>query len=230
MRVPARAPITSSDRPPAAGLTTQIANTTVTNDTDGSLTNGTKYYYVVSAVNSNGESGNSAEVNAIPNVIPVAPSGLSAMAGNAQVVLSWSATTGAATYNVYRGTVSGGPYSKISSSSTTGSTDSTVTNGTTYYYVVTAVNSAGESGNSNQVKAIPSAPATTVHVSVDVFTNRHPISPYVYGGAFPKDAATITDSGLPMVRWGGNGASTYNWELGTTNADNRAAGRPGGAR
>jgi hypothetical protein len=57
-------------------------------------------------------------------------------------------------------------------------------------------------------------------VTIDVLANRHTISPYVYGAAFPKDAGTITDLGLPVVRWGGNGASTYNWQLGTSNADN----------
>src|SRR5271154_3024029 len=63
-------------------------------------------------------------------------------------------------------------------------------------------------------------PATNVTISVDVFSNRHPIGAYVYGGAYPKDAPTITDSGLSVVRWGGNAASTYNWNLGTDNADN----------
>jgi len=59
-----------------------------------------------------------------------------------------------------------------------------------------------------------------VSANVDLMANRHAISPYVYGGAFPADAAHITDSGTTVVRWGGNGASTYNWQLGTTNADN----------
>jgi hypothetical protein len=62
------------------------------------------------------------------------------------------------------------------------------------------------------------APATTVHVSLDVLANRHIISPYVYGGAYPKDAATITDSGMTEVRWGGNATSRYNWQAGTNNA------------
>ncbi|MGA9042753.1 MAG: glycoside hydrolase family 44 protein [Terriglobales bacterium] len=66
----------------------------------------------------------------------------------------------------------------------------------------------------------PPPPPPAVAVTVNVLTDRHSISPYVYGGAFPQDAATITDSGLPVVRWGGNGASTYNWKLGTSNADN----------
>jgi len=66
-----------------------------------------------------------------------------------------------------------------------------------------------------------SAPAVqTVHVTVDVLSNRHPISPYVYGGAYPKDAATITDSGITVVRWGGNATSRYNWKAGTYNAAN----------
>jgi hypothetical protein len=42
----------------------------------------------------------------------------------------------------------------------------------------------------------------------------------VYGGAYPKDAPTITDSGLTVVRWGGNATSRYNWKLFTNNAAN----------
>jgi hypothetical protein len=151
---------------------------------------------------------------------PSAPTGLTATAGDKQVGLTWSASSGATSYNVKRSTATGGPYAQVANTVVTNDTDASLVDGTTYYYVVSAVNTNGESANSGEVKATPSAPVTTVHLTVDVLTNRHPISPYVYGGAFPKDAATITDSGLPMVRWGGNGASTYNWELGTTNADN----------
>lgn len=63
-------------------------------------------------------------------------------------------------------------------------------------------------------------PATNVNVTVDVFSNRHPISPYVYGGAYPQDPAHVTDSGTTVVRWGGDGTSTYNWKLFTDNAAN----------
>ena len=69
----------------------------------------------------------------------------------------------------------------------------------------------------------PSAgtPATTnVSVAVDVLSNRHTISSYVYGGAYPQDSPTITDSGLSVVRWGGNSTSRYNWQLFTYNAAN----------
>ena len=51
------------------GPYTQIATEAGTSDTDTGLTNGTKYFYVVSAYNSAGQSANSAEVNATP-VLP----------------------------------------------------------------------------------------------------------------------------------------------------------------
>jgi fibronectin type 3 domain-containing protein len=73
------------------------------------------------------------------------------------VTLTWAASTSSvAGYNVYRGTVTGGPYTKINSSLITGHTytDSTVVSGTEYYYVATAVDSSGnESVNSNEASA-----------------------------------------------------------------------------
>jgi hypothetical protein len=76
------------------------------------------------------------------------------------VDLTWNASSGAVGYNIYRGTVSGGPYTMINTSldSTTAYTDSTVVSGQTYYYVATAVNSESEeSGYSNLAQAaIPS--------------------------------------------------------------------------
>ena len=206
----------------SGGPYTQVTAPTTTSDTDAGLTNGTLYYYVVSAVNSAGESGNSSEVSAIPTAgsIPAMPTGLTATAGNAQVTLSWNASSGATSYHVKRGTTIGGPYTQVGAPTTTSDTDTGLTDGTPYYYVVSALDSAGESANSGEVNATPVASSASVHVTVDVLTNRHPISPYVYGGAYPKDAPTITDSGLSVVRWGGNATSTYNWQLHTNNADN----------
>jgi HYDIN/CFA65/VesB family protein len=78
------------------------------------------------------------------------------------VDLSWTASTSAvAGYNIYRGTVSGGPYTRINASlePATLYTDSAVQAGQTYYYVTTAVDSSGvESGYSNVVQAVVPTP------------------------------------------------------------------------
>jgi Cep192 domain 4/HYDIN/CFA65/VesB-like, Ig-like domain/Abnormal spindle-like microcephaly-assoc'd, ASPM-SPD-2-Hydin len=75
------------------------------------------------------------------------------------VNLTWnaSASSNVVGYNVYRGTASGGPYTQSNSSldTTTSNTDTTVQSGQAYYYVVTAVDSAGaESAYSNQTTAV----------------------------------------------------------------------------
>ena len=78
------------------------------------------------------------------------------------VNLNWGqSSSGAVGYNVYRGTVSGGPFSKLNSSmnSTTNFVDNNVQAGSTYFYVTTAVSSTGtESSYSNQVKAVIPTP------------------------------------------------------------------------
>lgn len=79
------------------------------------------------------------------------------------VTLSWNASTssGVDGYNLYRGTVSGGPYTRLNSTlnTTMSATDNTVVAGQTYYYVTTAVNAAGtESAYSNQVQAVVPSP------------------------------------------------------------------------
>jgi fibronectin type 3 domain-containing protein len=208
----------------SGGPYTTISSSVMTNFTDTTVTNGTKYFYVVSAVNLASESANSTEVNATPVAPaqpPATPTGLAATPGNAQVSLSWNASTGATSYHVKRSTTSGGPYTTISSPTTTSSNDSTVTNGTAYFYVVSAVNGSGESANSSQVSAIPAGGvAAAVQVTVDALSNRHAISPYVYGVNFPANTAYITDSGATMIRWGGNAATNYNWKNFDTNAAN----------
>ncbi|HWD91725.1 MAG TPA: chitobiase/beta-hexosaminidase C-terminal domain-containing protein, partial [Verrucomicrobiae bacterium] len=72
-----------------------------------------------------------------------APTGLSAIAGNALVNLSWNASPGATNYNVKRATASGGTYTTIASVAGTSFTDNGLANGTTYYYSVSAVYSPG---------------------------------------------------------------------------------------
>jgi hypothetical protein len=78
------------------------------------------------------------------------------------VDLSWSASSSLIVgYYTYRGTQSGGPYTKLNPSPLTDTSysDGTVQSGTTYYYVVTSVDSEStESSYSNQVTAAVPSP------------------------------------------------------------------------
>jgi hypothetical protein len=82
--------------------------------------------------------------------------------GTHVVDLTWHASTSVvAGYNVYRGAVSGGPYTKLNSSSVSGTTymDKSVQAGQEYYYVVTAIDSNNdESAYSNQTSAVVPSP------------------------------------------------------------------------
>lgn len=147
----------------AAGVTTttgaKIVNAAspqvVTN-----LTNGTAYYFVVTAVNGAGESVVSNEVSTAPvPPAPAKPSGIVVSGGDGQVTVSWGAVTGATSYNIYYGTAAGvttGAGIKVANV-TTPQIVTGLTNGTPYFFVVTAVNAGGESGVSSEKNATPAA-------------------------------------------------------------------------
>ena len=138
---------------------------------DTTATNGTTYYYVVTALDSGtpaNESNYSSEASATPlseeEMPPAAPSGLTVTSGDQTADLAWTApTTNAdgsfmsdlAGYNVYRGTESAtGTFSKLNSSlhSSTSYNDTSLTNGTTYYYYVTAVDTDDNESQASSVK------------------------------------------------------------------------------
>jgi fibronectin type 3 domain-containing protein len=132
-----------------------------------SLTNGTRYYFRVTAVdNAQNESGYSNEVNAKPGdyVPPSAPQTLVATdSSSGTITVKWRKNTDAdfLRYRIYLGALPG-PTSKIDSTtagvSDTSKTFSGLVNGTRYYLRITAVDSAGnESAYSNEVSAMPSA-------------------------------------------------------------------------
>jgi len=86
---------------------------------------------------------------------PDAPTGLT-VTGNAPITLSWNSVSGATSYNVYRGTISGGLSTKTrvaSNINATTFTDMSTLVGTTYFYQVTAEDSDGVSDASNEVNA-----------------------------------------------------------------------------
>lgn len=188
----------------SGGPYTTIASPTSTGLVDNAAANGTTYYYVVSAVNSVGQSTNSNEANATPQLAaPQAPTNLTTTAGNGQVQLTWTASFGADSYNIKRAEVSGGPYTTLNSSTTVGYTDTGLTNGTTYYYVVSALNNAGESSDSAEKSATPIVqPAATPiinpnggtyfgSVSVSLSSANGASLYYTTNGTDPTQASTL---------------------------------------
>jgi len=201
------------------GPYTTISSPTAANLTDTGLTNGTAYFYVISAVNSTGESANSAQASATPAAptqAPAAPAGLIATGGNAQVALTWTASSGATSYHVKRATTTGRPYTQVAAPTAANFTDTGLTNGTTYFYVVSALNSIGESANSAQASATPANTPVDVTITINP-ANTHAISPYIYGLNF-YFGNTDPPPMLTMDRDGGNRWTAYNWETNASNA------------
>lgn len=148
-----------------------LPNVFTTSTNDGTVTNGTVYYYVVTSLNHTEESANSGQASAAPNyATPGAPIGLSATGGSGSVSLIWSVPGGTVVptgYNVYRSTSSGSGYTLLLPNLTgTSATDSTAVNGTTYYYVVTALNHTVEGQYSNQASAIPNWKAPGIPIGL----------------------------------------------------------------
>lgn len=125
------------------------------------LSNGTAYYYVVTAVNLRGEGVISQQSSATPNyTAPGAPGGVSSAAGNTQVTVSWNSVSGATAYNIYWRTQTGvttANGTKISNA-TSPYVHTGRTNATAYYYIVVAVNSGVEGPSSLETNATPLPP------------------------------------------------------------------------
>src|SRR4029077_21262677 len=122
----------------------------------------TTYFYVVTASNGTCSSGNSAQSSTTTATCtctpPAAPTGV-ATSGITQTgaTVTWTASSGATSYKVFRSTTSGGPYTQVGTSATTSFADTGLTCNTTYFYVVTASNGTCDSGNSAQGSATTSA-------------------------------------------------------------------------
>ena len=172
-----------------------LGSTSATSYTNTGAKEGVTYYYKVTAVNDIGESEPSNIVSGQVKTVtpkpaaPVVSIGHSAASGKPQ--LTWSAVTGAASYNVYRATAENGSYSLLGSVTVTNYTNTGAKEGVTYYYKVTAVNDSGEGEYSNivsgKVKSVtpkPSAPVVKI-----------------------GNSAT---SGKPMLTWNAvSGATSY---------------------
>jgi titin len=146
--------------------TTVVANTgtTATAFTVGNLTAGAPQTFRVAAVTTGGYGAYSVNVSATAAGLAIAPSGLTATAGNTQVSLSWTAPTSTggssiSAYVVERSADGGATWSTVSSSvATTTYVVTGLTNAVSYSFRVSAVNASGA--------GIASLPATAVPFGV----------------------------------------------------------------
>ena len=138
-----------------------------------------------------------------------APTGLSAVPNNNQVVLNWTASTGATGYTVKRALVSGGPYTLIASPSGTTYTDTTGTNGSTYYYVASATSGTDESADSAEASATINVIGTGV-TSTTLVRHSGTGSSSTYGDALSFDVSvsgSSTPTGMVTLKDGGIGGT-----------------------
>jgi fibronectin type 3 domain-containing protein len=166
------------------GPYTVIGSTSDLSYTDLWLTDGTLYYYVVSAQNPSGSSPNSAQVVGRPS-LPV--TGLATVVSNNIVKLSWDPFSGVTGYTVERGTRSGGPYTAIATGVTgTTYTDNSVQSGAVYYYAVVGAFYGGFStALSREASAVTSLAAPNLTASL-------------YGTNGIRLALSTTDAVLPQ--------------------------------
>ena len=127
-------------------------------------------------------------------LVPSAPYGLRAVAGNGQVTLSWIAGAGASSYNVYRGTAAGAETLYQTGVTDATFTDGAATNGTKYFYFVTARNDVGDGSGSAEASATPTAgaaPVYQINCGSNVAVSPFQADQYFTGGGTAGTGASI---------------------------------------
>ena len=166
-----------------ASNASQIADIAGTSFNDTDIDPDTTYYYFVAAYNTEGESARSIDDSGYRNsALPDTPTSISASDGTSttQIQISWSTSTSAIGYRLYRSESSlfSGAV-QLQDSAVTSYTDTSVDPHKTYYYFATAYNNDGESpptaGDPGHIiPPTPSAPGSisasdgthTTHVEV----------------------------------------------------------------
>ena len=155
-----------------------------------------------------------------PQPKPPAPTNLTATAGTQQVSLGWIASSGATSYNVKFAIASGGPYQAVATVTSPGYTHLGLASGITHYYVVTAVNSGGESDNSNQASATPAAGGGTNDIHSAAYIGYFNIS---FTGTYTRfgSSTSVTDAYWILQKGDGTLSASLDDNIGalTTSGD-----------
>ena len=170
-----------------------------------SLSPGTTYYFSVRATNSSVATSTSDELNATTAVgAPV----ISLTATPTVATITWSAVSGASSYNIYRSLTSGTGFAKISDSYVgTSFSDTGRTNGTTYYYKVTA-NNGIESAYSTEASIQPIESFSVISAVASSSSQIVVTRPTVVG-ASTYDILYSTTSGGPYTTVATAGVNPY---------------------
>ncbi len=182
------------------GLNYSIVTTTTSrNYVDTSVVTGVIYKYKVTANNSNGESGDSNVVTALPLGQITEPQNVIAVANSSKVNISWdvpSSTGGipVTAYNVFKSTNSTSGFTFIGNTTELSYVDTNVINGFDYYYKVNAQNKYNESILTNTVSAHPvgesTPPENLTIVNGDNYASLEWDAPFTDGG-FPIEYYNI---------------------------------------
>ena len=179
-------------------------------DTD--TTPGKTYYYIVTAVNINGDESDNSAIKSITCDCARPVVSITTNASSGKPSLKWNAVDGAAKYEVYRATSKNGTYTKIYTTTSTSCTNTSAVAGTTYYYKVKAICGKSSNGNSaySLVKSITCDCARpVVTLKCNATTGKPVISWKAVDGASKYEVYRSTDDGKTYKLLGSTSKTSF---------------------
>ncbi|NBU50971.1 MAG: hypothetical protein EBS47_13040, partial [Betaproteobacteria bacterium] len=187
------------------------------------LTNGTAYTFTVVATNIAGNSSASAASSSVtPITVPNSPTNVTALAGNGQATVSWTAPSNSGSaITSYTVTTSPSGLTTTTNGSTTTATVTGLTNGIAYTFTVVATNAVGNStasAVSNSVtpnnKVAISNDGKVVAVSSSLYSDISRGRVYVYELSYNQVSSSWNQLGLSSeIIIGASNEDQFGWDL-----------------